>query len=114
MHEGTLFIYVYFGLAPGIALLLAWRSVRRALHEPRLKWTIFVVGTAALGLWALVSYVMFFAAFGVAWSLGHRRPLPDGFFPEGWPIYGALAAYAAVGAALRVALARFPRSKAAG
>ena len=51
MPEGTLFIYVFLGLAPGIALLLAWRSVRRALREPRLKWTILVVGTAALGLW---------------------------------------------------------------
>jgi hypothetical protein len=113
LHKGTLFLYILLGLAPGIALLLLWRGVARALREPRLKWTILVVGTAALALWALATYLVLLVAFGTAWGIAHTRPFPAGFFPEGWPIYGFLAAYAAVGVSLAFALGRLPRRKAA-
>jgi hypothetical protein len=113
LPEGTLFIYVFLGLAPGIALLLAWRSVRRAVREPRLKWTVLVVGAAALALWTAATYLMGLVAFGTAWGLAHTRPFPAGLFPEGWPIYGFLAAYAGVGVFLALALGRLPRRKAA-
>jgi hypothetical protein len=112
LHEGTLFIHLYLWLAPGIALLLAWRSVRRAVREPRLRRTILVVAAAALALWGGATFLMELAVFGMAWSLAHTRPLPPGFFPEGWPIYGALAAYAAAGVSLALALAWLPRRKA--
>ena len=112
MHEGTLFIHVYLWLAPGIGLLLAWRSVRRAVREPRLRRTIVIVGAAALALWWVATFQMELAVFGVAWSLAHTRPLPPGFFPVGWPIYGALAAYAAAGVSLALALGWLPRRKA--
>jgi hypothetical protein len=104
LPEGTLFIYVFLGLAPGIALLLAWRSVRRALREPRLKWTVLVVGTAALALWTVATHLVGLVAFGTAWDLVHTQPFPVGFFPEGWPIYGFLGVYAGVEVSLALAL----------
>ena len=113
MHQGTLFIYVFFGLATGIAFLLAWRSIRRALREPQLKWRILVAGAVTIALWTAASYVMGLVAFGTAWGLAHTRPFHTGFFPEGWRIYGFLTVYASVGGCLALALGRVPRKQAA-
>jgi hypothetical protein len=38
--------------------------------------------------------------FDSAWQLAHTRPFPNALFPEGWPIYGYLAAYSLFGAML--------------
>jgi hypothetical protein len=108
LFEGTLFIYVWAGLALGIAVLLAWRSVLRALREPSMKWTILVVGTSAIALWVAASYFAFLVVFGTVWGLAHDTS-SSGFFPEGWPIYGFLGAYTTVGISLVVVLGKLPR-----
>jgi hypothetical protein len=112
LHAGTLFIHVYLWLAPGITLLIAWRTVRRAVRDPSHRRTILAGGAAALILWVGATFLMQLAVFGMAWSLAHTRPLPPGFFPEGWPIYGALTAYAAAGVSLALALDWLSRRKA--
>jgi len=109
MHRGTLFIWLFLGLSPGVAVLLPLESVRRVLREPQRRWRIIAVSAAALGLWALATRVMFEVAFFAAWGLAHMRPFPDDMFPEGWPIYAWLAAYTIFGAAPRAAIRRFPR-----
>ena len=112
LHDGMFFIYIFFGLAPGVALLLIYRSVSRALREPGLRWTILLIGTAALALWVIASYLMLLIAFAVAWGVEHTQPDPPGFFPEGWRVYAFLGAYALIGGSLALKLGRVPRGKA--
>ena len=55
---------------------------------------------AAFAVWAWAGHIMLEMIFAAAWGLAHTRPFPGGLFPEGWPIYGYLAAYALLGATL--------------
>ena len=109
MHRGTLFIQLFFGLAPGVTLFLLWRGVSRAFREPQSRGRILLSAATALALWGVVTYFMGLLAFGTAWGLAHTRPFPDGLFPEGWAIYGWLGGYASFGAMLVVALGKLPR-----
>jgi hypothetical protein len=52
---------------------------------------------------------MFAMAFGTAWGVGHMRPIPKGMFPEGWSIYGFLAAYTMLGATLSIGVSKIPK-----
>lgn len=113
LHSGTLFVWLFFALAPAFAIVLFIRSIRRALGEPQRLWLVAAVGAAALGIWALATYFMGLTTFGVAWGLAHAEPLPPRPFPEGWQIYALLGAYAGLGICLLVALARVPRRTAA-
>ena len=108
MERGTLFVLLFFSVAPGVALLLLWRGARRALREARVRRRIIVVTLTTLALWAFASNVMLEVVFESAWQLAHTRPFPDGLFPEGWTVYGCLAAYALVGAMLVWGLSRVP------
>jgi hypothetical protein len=110
-HPGTLFIMLFFGLAPGVAVLLLGRSVRRALHEIQNRARIIVTAGAALFVWAAATYYMLVVTFAAAWGIAHMKPVPKGMFPEGWVIYAALVAYAAVGVALLIAVGRIPRKR---
>ena len=100
MERGTLFTLLFFTIAPGIALLLLWRGVTRGFREGHRRRRIVVVTLAAVALWALASDLMLEMVFDSAWQLAHTRSFPNGLFPEGWPIYGYLAAYALFGATL--------------
>jgi hypothetical protein len=100
LERGTLFVLVFFSIAPAIALLLLWRGGTRAFREAHRRRTIVVVTLAAFALWAWTSDVMLEIIFDSAWQLAHTRPFPDGLFPEGWPIYGYLGAYSLFGATL--------------
>jgi len=51
MHRGTLFVLVFFVLAPGVAACLLWRGVRRAIREPKSRWKIFGVAAMAFAVW---------------------------------------------------------------
>ena len=108
LEPGTAFVRVYFILAPGFALALLIRLVRRLIREPRRRWAVAAVGTCALGIWIAASWAVFLLVFAKAWALAHRHPIPPGPFPEGWPIYAFLAAYTALGAGLVVGASRVP------
>ena len=114
MERGTFFIWLFIGIAPSVALLLLWRGIRRALRETPRRGKIALVTLAVLALWIAASTFFFSLAFEVAWGLAHTRPFPDGLFPEGWPIYGFLAAYSALGAALVWILRRIPANRRTG
>jgi hypothetical protein len=92
LEAGTFFGLLFFGVAPGVALLLLWRGITRALRETHRRRRIALVTLAALALWVVASDFMLEETFDTAWGLAHTRPFPDGFLPEGWPIYGFLAA----------------------
>ena len=96
------------GIAPSVALLLLWRGIGRGLRETPRPRRIALATLAALTLWMVASNFMLDLVFGTTWGLAHARPLPDGFFPEGWPIYGWLAAYSTFGSALVWALRKLP------
>jgi hypothetical protein len=96
-------------LAPGITLILLWLGVRRVLRESGKRARIFAVAAAALGLWAAATYLMFAVTFATAWGVAHMRPIPNGMFPEGWPIYAFLAAYTMLGAILGIAVRKIPK-----
>jgi hypothetical protein len=114
LHRGTLFILVFFGLAPGVTILLLWRSVRRGIREVHSRGRILVAAGTALAVWAAATYYMFAATFVTAWGLAHMRPVPAGMFPEGWMIYGLLAAYTMLGATLVFIVGKTtPRKRAA-
>ena len=108
MERGTLFIWLFVGIAPSVALLLLWRGIKRARRETLRRGTIALLTFAALALWLAASTFFFSLSFEVAWGLAHTRPFPDGLFPEGWPIYAFLAAYAASGAVLAWILGKLP------
>src|SRR5438132_6879912 len=99
MHRGALFILLFFLIAPGIAVGLLWRGVGRAIRERKSRLKIRGVAATALALWALVSDYVFWVTFVMAWGVAHMRSFPNTLFPEGWPIYAWLAAYAALGSA---------------
>ena len=103
-----MFLLLFFGLAPGIALALLWRGVRRCARASNKRGHIVCVTAGALGLWAVASYFMMFFVFVVTYGLNHARPLPPGMFPEGWPIYGLLALYTAFGGLLIAAIGKIP------
>jgi hypothetical protein len=107
---GTAFVRVYFILAPGFALALLVRLVRRLIREPRRRWAVAAVGGCALGIWVGASWAMFFLVFGQAWRLAHQHPFPPGPFPEGWPIYAFLAGYTTLGAGLLAGAGKVPAS----
>jgi hypothetical protein len=109
MQPGTLFIWLFFGLAPLFALLLLWRIGGRFVREPRHRVTVIVWGAVGLALWSGATYAMLFLAFATAYGLAHTEPLPGGPFPEGWLIYAFLAAYAAFGTGLLVAAGKISR-----
>ncbi len=111
LHPGTLFILLFEGLAPGIAALILWRGVRRGFYEAHSRGRVFVAGGTALAVWAAATYYMSFATFVTAMGVAHMRPVPEGMFPEGWFIYAFLAAYAALGVALLIAVGRMPRKR---
>ena len=113
LHQGTLFIWLFLGLAPGVTILLLWRSVRRGVREFQSRGRILVAGGTALAVWAAATYCMFFAAFVTAWGVAHLQPFPAGMFPEDGIIYGLLAAYTMLGAALVFIVGKMPRKGAA-
>jgi hypothetical protein len=113
MHRGTLFIALFFGLAPGVTILLLWRGVHRGIREVQSRGRILVVAGTALAVWSAATYYMFAATFATAWSVAHMRPVPAGMFPEGWMIYGLLAAYTMLGGTLRSIVGKMPRKRAA-
>jgi hypothetical protein len=113
LHKGTLFSWLFFVLAPVFGMLVSIRCVRRAIHEPQRRWPIVAAGLTALGMWGLASDVVLSVVFDTAWSVAHQRPLPSGWFPEGWLVYALLAAYTALGAGLVAGLARVPEPAAA-
>jgi hypothetical protein len=101
LEQGTLFILLFAGIAPGVALLLLWRGITRALRDTHRRRRIALVTLAALALWLAASDFMLDVIFDTAWGLAHTRDrFRTGFFPEGWPIYGFLAAYSVLGATL--------------
>ena len=106
MERGTLFMWLFIGIAPSVALLLLWRGIRRALRETPRRGRIALATLAALALWTTASNFMGLMIFETAWGLAHTRPFPDGLFPEGWPIYGLLALYSSLGATLVWALGK--------
>lgn len=108
MHSATLFILLFYALAPGFTLLLLWLSVRRAFREAQRRDRILLVAAPAGALWAVATCFMFALTFGRAWALADTRPVPEGMFPEGWTIYGFLGAYAVLGATLAVVLGKVP------
>ena len=112
LHHGTLFILLFFALAPGVTILLLWRSVRRSVREIQSRSKILVAGATALAVWAAATYYMFAAAFVTAWGVAHMRPSPTGMFPEGWMIYGLLAAYTLLGVTLVFIVDEIPRKRA--
>lgn len=99
-----MFILIFVGFAPALALLLIVRTVRRVRDETEHFWPTLLAGALALGLWVAASWLMALLTFGTLWDVAHLQPRPAGHFPEGWPIYGCLAIYLAVGAGLFVAL----------
>ena len=109
MHHGTLFLWLFLALAPAFAIALFIVSIHRVLGEPQRRWLFAALGAAALGIWALASYFIGLIVLGLAWGLAHTQPLSPGPFPEGWQIYGLLAAFAALGLCLLTALARVLR-----
>ena len=111
MERGTLFVLLFFSIAPGIALLLLWRGGARAFREAHRRGPILAVTLGALALWVWAGDVMLDMVFESAWELAHTRPFPNGSFPEGWPIYGYLAAYASLGATLVWAVRVVPREQ---
>ena len=108
MERGTLFIWLFIGIAPSVAFLLLWRGIKRARREALRRGKIALVTLTVLALWLAASTFFFSLAFEVAWGLAHTRPFPEGLFPEGWPIYAFLAAYAASGAVLIWILGKLP------
>lgn len=108
MEPGTLFIWLLLTIAPAIALGLLWCGGTRAVREAHRRKRIVGLTLAALTVWVVATYFMGFMAFVTAWGVAHTRPLPDGFFPEGWPVYGYLAVYSLVGATLIWALCVVP------
>ena len=100
LEPGTFFIRLFFSIAPGIALGLLWRGGRRACRQGHFRKRIVGLTLAALALWAVATNFMFSMVFEIAWAVAHTRPVPNGFFPEGWPIYGYSAVYALFGATL--------------
>jgi hypothetical protein len=108
LESGTFFVLLFFGLAPGVALLLLWRGITRALREAHRRRRTVLLTLVALALWLAASDFMLDVIFDTAWGLAHTRPFPDGFFPEGWPIYGFLAAYSVLGATLVWTLGKLP------
>lgn len=111
MERGTLFVLLFFSVAPGIALLLLWHGATRAFREAHHRTRIVVVTVAAIALWTLASDLMLEMVFDSAWQLAHTRPFPSARFPEGWPIYAYLAAYFLFGALLVWALRMVPAKK---
>ena len=108
MERGTLFIWLFFAIAPTIAILLLVRGIRRAWHGSARTRTILAT-LGFLGLWLFGSHAMLAVVFATAYGLAHTRPFPPGLFPEGWIVYGCLAAYAAWGAMLIRAQDEYPR-----
>jgi hypothetical protein len=100
VERGTLFVLLFFSIAPGVALLLLWRGATRAFREAHHRTRIVVVTLPAVAFWAWASDLMLEMVFDSAWQLAHTRPFPNALFPEGWPIYGYLAAYSLFGAML--------------
>ena|SRR5438093_12370793 len=113
LHPGTLFVVLFFGMASGVSGLLLWRSVRRGLREAESRGGILVAAGTTFAVWTAATYYMFDLTFVTAWGVAHMRPVPtDGIFPEGGIIYGFLAAYMMLGAALVVLIAKLPRRRA--
>ena len=112
LHRGTLFIFLFFGIAPGVTVLVLGRSVRRGLREIRSRARILVAAAGTLAAWAAATYYMFAATFATAWGVAHMRPAPAGMFPEGWMIYGLLGVYSMLGATLVFIVGRVPRQPA--
>ena len=100
MHRGTLFLWLFFVLAPGVALLLLWRTVAQAFSDRRRRPGKLLSASMGLAVWTAASYFMLELTFGAAWTLAHTRPVPDGMFPEGGEIYAFLALYAILGITL--------------
>ena len=73
---------------------------------------ILVAAAATIAVWAAATYYMFAATSVTAWGVAHMRPVPAGMFPEGWVIYGLLAAYLMLGIALVFIVAKMPRNRA--
>jgi len=90
-----------------------WRSVRRGVREFQSRGRILVAAGTALAVWAASTYYMFAATFVTAWGVAHMRPVPAGMFPEGWMIYGLLAAHTMLGATLVFIVGKMPRKRAA-
>jgi hypothetical protein len=109
LHRGTLFLWLFVVLAPGVTLLLLGLGVRRVLRESVSRRRILAAVSGALGLWAAATYFMFHVVFATAWGVAHMRPFPGGIFPEGWPIYGFLAAYTTLAAILGIAVRKLPK-----
>jgi hypothetical protein len=100
LEPGTLFIWLFLVIAPGVALLLLGCGIRRVYREVHLRGRIVLVTLAALALWSVASYFLSELIFGTTWGLAHARPFSEGRFPEGWGIYGYLATYSVFGATL--------------
>ena len=109
MRRSALFIILFYGLAPGFTLLLLWLSVGRAVREAQRRDRILLVAAPVLALWAVATLFMWGLTFGRAWALADTRPVSEEMFPEGWTIYGFLAAYAVLGSTLAGALAKIAR-----
>jgi len=75
-----------------------WCGIGRAFRDAHRRRKIVVLTLAALALWVVASDFMLDIIFETMWELAHTRPFPSGVFPEGWSIYGDLAAYSLFGA----------------
>jgi hypothetical protein len=113
LNPGTLFIWLFFGLAIGVTGLLLWRSVRCGVREAQSRGSIFFVTGTALAVWAAATFYMFLLIFATVWGVAHMRPRPVGMFPEGGMIYAFLLAYTILGAALVVLIGSMPGKRAA-
>jgi hypothetical protein len=109
LEAGTFFIWLFITIAPAGGLLLLWRGITRARQEAPRRAGIVLATLGALGLWLLATQFTLDVVFDTAWGLAHTRPFPSGRFPEGWPVYGCLAAYSVWGAMLIWVLGKYPR-----
>ena len=57
---------LFFLTAPGIAVVLLWRSIRGAIREPQSRWHILGDGAIVFSVWVLVSEAMLDATFDMA------------------------------------------------
>jgi hypothetical protein len=111
-NKVNLFLSLFFGIAPGVLVLLSWRAIARARIEDGHRKAIIAVMFAAICLWLLISDFILEIVFDTVWALAHTRPLPSGYFPEGWSVYGWLVAYSGLGAILVWTVNRVPPKQA--